>query len=205
MEAFDISNTLKANSDQLNADDLVAGPITVKISKVTRGNADQPVLIHLEGGHMPFKPCKTVRRLLAAAWGTDAAVWRGRWMKLYREPGVKFGGKVVGGVRVKAVSHISAPITENLSSTRGQRKMHRLMVLTPADIRQAGGVPTARLSALLEDKGINRQVLEDWHLDAFNKPVPGEGHSDRAELAAYLVSKPQIIAQLVHLSKAGEE
>ena len=70
MADFDITPTLKADSDRLNADDLIAGPITVQVQEVRQGNADEPVHILISGGHMPFKHCKTMRRVLARACGT---------------------------------------------------------------------------------------------------------------------------------------
>jgi hypothetical protein len=57
-------------SDQLNFEDVQSGPLIVRIVKVTEGDKEQPVWIYLEG-HQPFKPCKTMRRLLIAAWGAD--------------------------------------------------------------------------------------------------------------------------------------
>ena len=64
-----LAHTITAKSDQLNADDLVGGPITVKIEGVTvREDTEQPVTIRLSGGFRPWKPCKTERRVLVHAW-----------------------------------------------------------------------------------------------------------------------------------------
>jgi hypothetical protein len=118
----DLSDTIVPRSDQLNAEDLLTGPHTVTISDVRRGSADQPVDVHLvEFPGRPFKPSKTVRRILVAAWGQDANVYLGRRMTLYRDPAVRFGGLEVGGIRVSHLSHISAPLTLALTVTRGRR------------------------------------------------------------------------------------
>jgi hypothetical protein len=62
-------------------------------------SADQPVSIHYEGGEgRPFKPCKTVRRIMVGVWGKDASKYVGRSMTLYRDPSVAFGGMQVGGI-----------------------------------------------------------------------------------------------------------
>jgi len=42
---MDISNTLVAKSNQLNTDDLISGPITIQISRVSAGSPEQPVAI----------------------------------------------------------------------------------------------------------------------------------------------------------------
>ena len=76
---MDISDSLAANSAQQNYDEYLAGPKTVTVEKVTRGSSEQPVDVHLvEFPGKPFKPAKSVRRVLAAAWGTDASAWAGR-------------------------------------------------------------------------------------------------------------------------------
>lgn len=139
---MDITHTIEPRSDQLNAEDLLTGPRTVTITEVRRGNAEQPVDIVLAeyGPGRPFKPSKTVRRILVAAWGPQTNVYPGRRMTLYRDPDVKFGGEAVGGIRVSALSHIPRPLTIALTETRGRRKPHRvepLPDLSPVDVLRA--------------------------------------------------------------------
>ena len=119
---MDISETLAANSAQQNYDEYLAGPKTVTVAEVTQGTVEQPVNVELvEFPGKPFKPAKSVRRVLAAAWGTDASKWAGRRLTIYGDPSVRYGGKEVGGLRVSHVSHIDKPITVALTVTRGKR------------------------------------------------------------------------------------
>lgn len=119
---MDITETLTPNSSQLNAEDLLAGPRVVTVEKVTKGSAEQPVDIHLaEFPGRPFRPSKTVRRLIVAAWGPETSNYTGRKMLLYRDAAVKFGGMEVGGIRVSAMSHLDAPVRVALTTTRGKR------------------------------------------------------------------------------------
>ena len=119
---MDISDSLAANSAQQNYDEYLAGPKTVTVAEVTQGTAEQPVNVELvEFPGKPFKPAKSVRRVLAAAWGTDASKWAGRRLTIYGDPSVRYGGKEVGGLRVSHVSHIDKPITVALTVTRGKR------------------------------------------------------------------------------------
>jgi hypothetical protein len=116
--------TITAKSDQLNAEDLIGGPRTVRVTdvKVTASD-DQPVWISFEGDQgKPFKPCKTVRRLLVRVWGDDGSVYAGRSMTLYLDPEVKYGGQKVGGIRVSHVSHIDSPMKFFLTETRGKKR-----------------------------------------------------------------------------------
>lgn len=117
-ENVDVSDTIVSKSDQLNADDILGGEITVQITGVNRCDKDQPIAISITGGHMPFKPCKTVRRILVSAWGANAANWIGQSMVLYRDPNVKWGGENVGGIRVRAITGIKTPLVLALAESR---------------------------------------------------------------------------------------
>jgi hypothetical protein len=62
---------------------LLTGPITVTVKGVRRGNKEQPINIDLvETEGRAFRPCKTMRRVLIAAWGDDAKKWVGQRMTL---------------------------------------------------------------------------------------------------------------------------
>ena len=77
----DMKPTIVAKSDQLNSDDLVSGPITVTITEVSKGSADQPINIRYQGDNgKPWRPCKTMRRLLVAVWGDDGQKYVGQSM-----------------------------------------------------------------------------------------------------------------------------
>ena len=129
---MDISDTIKAKSDQLNAEDLIAGPITVTITGVKRTADEQPLAIEISGGHKPWMPCKTMRRLLIMAWPDcvippvppateptiDPRCWIGRSVTLVRDPSVKWAGDMVGGVRVAALSHIKAQFEVALAESK---------------------------------------------------------------------------------------
>ena len=132
---MDISESLAANSAQQNYDEFLAGPKTVTVSEVKKGTTEQPVEVHLaEFPGKPFKPAKSVRRVLAAAWGTDASAWAGRRLTIYGDPEVRYAGKAVGGLRVSHVSHIDKPVTVALTVTRGKREpftVHPLPDATP--------------------------------------------------------------------------
>lgn len=116
-----MSQTITPKSDQLNAEDLLSGPRTVTITEVRHGSAEQPVDIFLAEFDRPFRPSKTVRRILVTAWGANAAAYVGRRMTIYRDPAVKFGGMDVGGIRISHLSHIDKRMMVALTVTRGKR------------------------------------------------------------------------------------
>lgn len=121
---MDMSQAIIPKSDQLNSDDLISGPITVKVTAVTvRGGQEQPVSIHFDGDNgKPYKPCKSMSRILVAAWGPDSSKYAGRSMTLYRDPSVKWAGMEVGGIRISHLSDIDSALTMALTATKGSRK-----------------------------------------------------------------------------------
>lgn len=122
-EAFDMTDTIIPRSDQINAEDILTGPVTITITGVTRGNAEQPVnMVTAEfGPGRPYKPSKTMRRVIVNAWGKDASAYVGRRIKIYRDPEVKFGPDKVGGIKISHLSHIDKRLEIALTVTRGRR------------------------------------------------------------------------------------
>lgn len=123
MNISDLTRTITPKSDQLNADDLIAGPINVTVQAVRMvANDDQPIVLEIGQGRQPYKPCKSMRRLLIFVWGKDGNAWVGRSMTLFNDPNVTWAGQKVGGIRISHVSHIDEPISLSLTANRGKRK-----------------------------------------------------------------------------------
>lgn len=148
----DLRDTIIPKSDQLNADDFIGGSITIKVTQVIKtGAKDQPVAIHYEGDDgKPFKPCKSMRRLLVDVWGPQGSDYIGRAMTLYRDPDVTFGSDKVGGVRISHVSHITAPKTIALTVTRAKRKAYTVNPIKDAP-QSAPQVDAAKLEQVARD------------------------------------------------------
>jgi len=175
----DITKTLEAKSDQMNADDLMGGSLTIKVAKVDVDlNREMPVWIHYEGDNgKPFKPCKTIRRVIAGAWGKESESYVGRSMTLYRDPEVIYAGQEVGGIRISHMSDIGTKKTFALTAKRGGKK--NTVVIEPlGEIAKAnpeivkagvaaslGGVEayTAWLASLAPaDKQSIKQYHKEW-------------------------------------------
>ena len=120
---MNLSSTIVPKSNQLNADDLITGPRTISIIDVKAGDSEQPVSIFYEGDNgRPYKPGKSMRRVLVQIWGDDSKVYIGRRLTLYRDDSVRFGSDEVGGIRISHASHIAGKQTLALTVTRGKRK-----------------------------------------------------------------------------------
>jgi len=129
-DVSDLRSTIIPKSDQLNSEQLIAGPITVTVTDVRIGSADQPISVHYEGENgRPYKPCKTMRKVLIFAWGPDGREWVGKSMTLYNDPQVKFGGDEVGGIRISHMTDIDRDIQLSLTATRGKKALHTIRKL----------------------------------------------------------------------------
>lgn len=141
----DMTATIAPKSDQINADDLMAGPRTITVTKVTgnEGNAEQPVNVFFEGDNgKPFRPCKSMRRVMVKVWGADASKYAGNSMTIYRDPKVKWGGMEVGGIRISHMTGLEKPEVMALTETRSARKPYTVKPLTiePKADKAAEGV-----------------------------------------------------------------
>lgn len=126
---MDITESLAPASDQLDAIELVSGPRTFVIERVSKGSDEQPVQVHLMGFPRVWRPSKGMRRVLAAGWGVDASKWAGRSVTLFFDPNVSFGKDRTGGTRIAAMSHLDKPLSVPLLVTRGKSAMFTVQPL----------------------------------------------------------------------------
>lgn len=132
---MDLTETIAPRSDQINADDLIPGPVTVTVTEVVAGTPEQPVDIRVEEyPGRAYRPSKSMRRVIVSAWGVDSSTYLGRKIRLYRNPEITFGREKVGGIEIEALSHIDEPLSIPLTATRGKRRNFTVKPLaaTPA-------------------------------------------------------------------------
>jgi hypothetical protein len=129
-----LRDTIIPKSDQINYDDVMTVPMTVKVTGLGAGSAEQPVIVKIADAATgaavrDFKPCKSMRRVLIAAWGDKGKDWIGQRMTLYGDSDVKFGGAAVGGIRISHLSGITEPLRLKLTTTRSKRAEYVVEVL----------------------------------------------------------------------------
>ena len=137
----DMSSTIIPKSDQINADDLLVGPITITIAQVEiRPGTEQPVSIRFEGDNgKPYKPCKSMCRVLVACWGPDASKYAGRSLTLYCDPRVTWGGVATGGIRISHMTDITGTQVMALTVTKGSKKPFTVKPLAVEKPKQPDG------------------------------------------------------------------
>ena len=140
-DMVDMAQFTEAKSDQLNSDDLLAGPRTITITKVTGQDGDQPISIYYEGDNgKPFKPCKTIRRVLLGVWGRYANDYIGRSMTIYRDDKVSFGGLEVGGIRISHMSNLDKETIIVVNKSKGKKVGMKILPLVAQADKVADGV-----------------------------------------------------------------
>ena len=177
-----LRDTIIPKSDQLSADDLTGTTRVIRVTAVKRGpTKDQPVVIEYAGmDSRPYKPCKSMRRVLIAAWGEDGREWAGRSMKLYSDPEVKFGGVKVGGIRISQLSHMEKELKILLTSTRGKRDETRITKLPNYPQESFDKNKEAWMTAItagkldietLIDKASNTGILTEEQISQLRKEI----------------------------------
>jgi len=125
----DITSVLVAKSDQINGPDLIGGPRVVKLSGVKLTGKEQATDIAIVGDDKLWRPCKTVVRLLARAWGNETDNWIGKSAQLYYDPDVRYGKTMPGGVRISHLSHLNGELTVCLQVRKGVVKEYTIKPL----------------------------------------------------------------------------
>lgn len=151
---MDIRHTIVPKSDQLNAEQLLGGPLTITVARVVvSASGEQPISIFYDGDQgRPFKPCKTMRKLLGHAWGYDATLWAGRSMRLYNDASVTYGNEEVGGIRISHMSDIDGEkIKASLNVKRGKKAAFEVLRMPrPSGADHLGLIKAAASMAELE-------------------------------------------------------
>jgi len=174
-----IREACKPKSDRLNFEDFQNAPRIYTVLKATEGDSEAPIFVYLEGEPRPYKPCKTMIRVLKAAWGTKSSDWIGQRVELYGDPTVKWAGVEVGGIRISRVSGIEQPLDLMLTVTRGKRTPRRVDPLPSEEIvskpvtqedrvgkfrlwLESKGLTEANATERLAGRTLDEATDEDW-------------------------------------------
>jgi len=175
--------SIAPKSDQWNADDLVSRTVTVTIESVVKGSNEQPVDVRLvESPGKAYRPSKSMRRVMVEAWGMEASAYTGHKLTLFRNPKIKFGGMVVGGIEISHMSHIDRPFTIALTRSKGHREAFTVQPLATA-APQPEPIPLSdrtrsQLFALLTEHGVTEADAQRKGMSA----ILGRPIASRSEL-----------------------
>jgi len=190
---IDITASLAAKSDQINAGDL-AGTITRTVARVQYDpSSDQPVTVHMTEGK-PWRPSKGMRRVLAQVWGSDAGKWAGNVVALYNDPDVLWAGKKAGGIRIKAMSGLTRakdfPVKINRTKVQiYQIEPIKIAAPAPAPAQDAPSDPKAAIVGWLASKGIDGAQLDTWLIGLGKQTLEDMHPGEAARLYSVLDSQ----------------
>ena len=123
----------------------------IVITGVRSGSKEQPVIINYDGDNgRPYKPGKSMRRVLVAMWGVDGSQYVGKRLILYCDTKVQFGGDEVGGIRISHASGISETLSIALTVRRAKKEMFKVLPLPETeDLIKQGEAMAKKGSAAL--------------------------------------------------------
>jgi hypothetical protein len=95
-------------SNVLRYVDLDGREFTVQIEKIEKGKvvgaggkSSGKGLIYLTGWPKPMSAGSETLTQIANHYGKEVANWVGKWIKIWPDPSVKYGGEKVGGIRIR--------------------------------------------------------------------------------------------------------
>ena len=190
---MNITDTIEPKVDQLTADHLIGRTLTIRVTSVRLAAGEQPCEIHYEGENgLPYRPGKSMRRVLVHAWGGDVNKYVGRSMRLYRDDDVQFGGLKVGGVRISHMSHIDGPLTLALTAKKGSKKAFKVLPL--AEEKPAAATPPAPDKATQVATALIERVKAASDIDAIEAITADE---TVVKQRAWLAERRPKLAELV--------
>lgn len=182
---MDMSESIAPKSDQLDAIELVAGPRTFTIEKVTKNNPEQPWNFHLAEFPRPWRPGKSMLRVMAAAWGLDGSKYAGNRVTLFCDPTVQFGNEIVGGLRISHMTGISKPLKVPLLVKRGKSAVFTVQPLPDAP-KPAPATPARDWKAEAKAVSTDTDALRALWIDA-----KASGADDETLQAIQKAKEPQ--------------
>ena len=188
---IDMSGVMIAKSDQINAADLIGKPRTIKITGVKLTGKDQATEIKIDRDDKFYRPCKSMVRVMARAWGIDGEKWIGQSATLYCDPKVKFGAEQPGGIRISHMSGLREKLAICLQAKKGLLTTYVIEPLpTQRTVSPAAPLPGAAVDTPQPDAGqsVGAASNEDRAAEWAATHIASIRDADREALAA-LASK----------------
>lgn len=164
---IDLTESIAPKSDQLDALDLLSGPRTFTIERVTANNVEQPYNFHLREFPRVWRPGLSMRRVIVKAWGPNADNYIGKRVTLFCDETVRFGNDVTGGTRISHMSGIDKTLFLPLLVKRGKSALFTVQPLPDA-------APERQWLTELENAGTDAIAIGALGQAASDAHAPGD-------------------------------
>jgi hypothetical protein len=123
------------------------------------GDEDKPV-VYFRDGVKPMILNNTNWMAIEDAYGAESDDWTGKQIEMYCDPGVMFGGKRVGGVRVRVNKAAAKMTLEQANAVQFVAKSGETMTIGKLDITKLDLILSApSLERLHEPARIRKEAL----------------------------------------------
>ena len=126
---IDVTDEWAPTSEQMDAVDLPTPRVFTVASATRNSDKGRPVNIHFAEFDRPWRPGKSMGRVLRQCWGPKTAAWIGRRVELFCDPEVTYGKDKVGGIRISRLSHIDGPQRVILLISQGRSSVYNVQPL----------------------------------------------------------------------------
>jgi hypothetical protein len=196
MTELSMDDFTAAASDRVTADDLIGGPRVITITGVTGAveEGKKRAIVNFEGdGGKPFKPCKTMARVMVGMWGKYPSKYIGRSLEIYCDPDVVFGGMATGGVRIKRASHIERDMVFLLSAKKGKK--------TSITVKPLQALASAKEAPAVKTEPSKAEAWTETHIAAIESAPDAMDLGILEQQAANLLAKlkaahPNLLAKI---------
>ena len=110
MANFDMNSALESRWMQRHH--VPAHGVDLTIREVTHENVgdlqEDKFALHFHGSYKPLLLNKTNIRVLTSLFGSQSGDWSNKQVNVYDDPNIAYGGKLVGGVRLRAATGATA-------------------------------------------------------------------------------------------------
>lgn len=127
---IDVTDYWAPTSEQMDAVDLPTPRIFTVTSATQNSDKGRPVNVHFAEFDRPWRPGKSMGRVLRQCWGPKTAAWIGHRVELFCDPEVTYGKDKVGGIRIGRLSHIDGPQRVLLLISQGRSSVYNVQPLT---------------------------------------------------------------------------
>jgi len=198
-----LAQALAPRSDQLNADDLIVGNKVITITKVLVNlqSEQQKVVVHyVDDNGKPWKPSKSMGRVLAEILGGDFSKWEGEQIELFKNKEITFGKDKCGGIQIAAMSAAKNPIKTMITTKRGVKSKITILPLLTAPQQTKKQARNPELAALAQAL----KNASNFGMDALAKEEDLIPQKYRADMAEWL-TKCQANALAVDAAKVANQ